>query len=477
MMNKRSLLILTIVFTLFLPTGAVSAQNGAPEGPVYIVQEGDTLWSIAVRFGVSVEELQTINNLSNANQLMIGDQLIIPGLEGASGVIVTETIPFGESLRSLSRSYQLPPEILKKLNHLTVPSELFAGRFLTIPQQEGPVTPKKRTLLSGGLSLIEISAIEGSNPWEIVFINNLQGTWDGAAGDVLQITTLDTGISEPAGPTALPAAIRSIEINPLPFLQGKTTAIKINAEPGITFSGTFMGHDLHIYPDQNDVYVALQGAHAMAEPGLYPMQLNGSLADGSSFSFSQMVPLAPVDYLYDRPLIVNPTTIDPAVTKPEDAQWNQLALPATPERLWDGIFEIPSPLPVDYCLETGDCFSSRFGNRRSYNGSPYNSFHTGLDIVGTVGTDIYAPAPGTVVFAGPLTVRGNATMINHGWGVYTAYMHQDEILVQVGDQVETGQLIGKIGSTGRLEGPHLHWEVWAGGVQVDPLEWLEQAYP
>ena len=68
-------------------------------------------------------------------------------------------------------------------------------------------------------------------------------------------------------------------------------------------------------------------------------------------------------------------------------------------------------------------------------------------------------------------------MIDHGWGVYTAYMHQSEILVKVGDRVEQGQLIGRVGNTGRAEGAHLHFEVLVGGVQVNPLEWLKQVFP
>jgi murein DD-endopeptidase MepM/ murein hydrolase activator NlpD len=174
---------------------------------------------------------------------------------------------------------------------------------------------------------------------------------------------------------------------------------------------------------------------------------------------------------------VDPATIDPAVTQPEDAQWNALALPVTPDKLWDGLMRIPSPLDQEYCVETGECWTSRYGNRRSYNGSPYQYFHTGLDIAGGTGTEIYAPADGVVVFAGPLTVRGNATMIDHGWGIYTGYMHQSELRVKVGDRVKKGQLIGLVGGTGRADGPHLHWEMWAGGVQVDPLEWLERVFP
>jgi murein DD-endopeptidase MepM/ murein hydrolase activator NlpD len=56
-------------------------------------------------------------------------------------------------------------------------------------------------------------------------------------------------------------------------------------------------------------------------------------------------------------------------------------------------------------------------------------------------------------------------------------MHQSELLVQAGEPVQTGQQIGLVGNTGRVTGPHLHWEVWVGGVQVDPMYWLEQVYP
>jgi murein DD-endopeptidase MepM/ murein hydrolase activator NlpD len=90
---------------------------------------------------------------------------------------------------------------------------------------------------------------------------------------------------------------------------------------------------------------------------------------------------------------------------------------------------------------------------------------------------IYAPAPGRVVFAGPLEVRGNATFIDHGWGVYSAYYHQEEIQVQVGDVVEAGQIIGIVGKSGRVSGPHLHWELWVNGVPVEPLDWLARVFP
>jgi murein DD-endopeptidase MepM/ murein hydrolase activator NlpD len=82
------------------------------------------------------------------------------------------------------------------------------------------------------------------------------------------------------------------------------------------------------------------------------------------------------------------------------------------------------------------------------------------------------------VFVGSLlTVRGNATIIDHGWGVYSGFYHQSKILVKVGDTVETGQIIGQIGATGRVTGPHLHWDLFVNGIQVNALDWLDRVYP
>ena len=457
------------LLSLALPAGA---QADEPDGPVYIVQEGDSLWDIAVRFRISLEDLAGANGIVDPNQIDVGDRLVIPGLEGVQGVLVTRQVPYGENLRSLSRAHAIPSEKLAQLNHITSPEELYAGYTLVIPENSEGQTGFSRSALSAGQSLLELAALSDANPWSLVLSNQLPGASAALPGD-----TLISPGGEQAGPGALPEAVRSIEIDPAPFLQGKAASIKLSTLGEVSLEGELIDRPLHFFPTGASQYVGLQGVHAMTEPGLYPLAIKGELPDGGAFAFSQMVPVGEVNYPYDMPLNVDPTTIDPAVTRPEDEQWFALTSPVTPQRLWDGIFKLPSPLPADYCLETGECWSSRFGNSRSYNGSPYQFFHTGLDVVGKPDTEIFAPAAGEVVFAGPLTVRGVATVINHGWGVYTAYMHQSEILVEVGDKVEAGQLIGLVGGTGRVQGPHLHCEVWVGGVHVDPLDWLKQAYP
>ena len=199
-------------------------------------------------------------------------------------------------------------------------------------------------------------------------------------------------------------------------------------------------------------------------PGPYPLRIEATLPDGSKQAFEQNVLVASGFYPQDPMLIVPPETLDPAVTEPEMQQVESIVAPATPTKQWQGLFASPAAYP--------DCFHPAMGTVAPTMAARTNSFHSGLDFCGGAGLPIYAPADGTVVFAGPLTVRGNATIIDHGWGIYSGYWHQSEMLVKAGDQVEKGQQIGVVGGTGRVTGAHLHWEVWANGVQVDPMDWL-----
>lgn len=461
-----------LVLLIFAIPSSISLGQETPEGPYYEVQSGDSLWGIAQRFGVSMTELAEINNISDPAQLKIGMNVIIPGLEGLTGKLTTRTVKFGESLKSLSRYYQIPVSLLARLNHLTSPGEVYAGYSLVIIENETSDLPYERMLIDEGQSLIEISILKSMNPWELVLKNGFSGMWSGLTNDPILIAS-----DQSTGPSALPEEIGDIEIDPLPLLQGKAFVSRVTMVDGVKINGQFMDYTLHFFPEKSGTHVCLQGVHAMTDPGLYPLTLTFDIPGKGEFRYSQMVNVGEVEYPYDPPLTVDPTTIDPEITKPEDDEWRALTATFGEDKLWEGKFVIPSSLSEEFCLETNDCWSSTFGNRRSYNGSAYTSFHTGLDIVGKTGADIYAPAAGMVVYTGTQTVRGNATMIDHGWGIFTGYAHQSEILVSVGDLVEAGQLIGKVGETGRVEGPHLHWEVWAGGVQVDPLDWLKNTYP
>lgn len=119
--------------------------------------------------------------------------------------------------------------------------------------------------------------------------------------------------------------------------------------------------------------------------------------------------------------------------------------------------------------------SGRFGSQRIYNGTP-GSYHSGLDIAMPTGTPFVAPADGVVVLAAkaPFTLEGHLLMIDHGMGLNSAFLHASELLVAEGQVVRQGQVIGKVGATGRASGPHLHWGMKWHAARVDPLQLLAQ---
>lgn len=457
------LLLITILFSF--QTDSVSAQSG---GPVYIVQPGDTLSFIASRFNVTVNEILAANPSVDPNLLSAGQQIVIPGLDGISGVLETEIISLGDSLRSLSRRTQVSDEQLRKLNRLVSPSELYVGVSLIVPTQETQSTLSTRMTAASGESLLELAVKQNSDPWTLVSLNKLSGTWNTIPGDILYSPTSGTDQNV----TGLPSAFLSASIEPLPLVQGGTELIRVQTRENATLSGKLVDHTLNFSADGN-TQLALQGVHALTEPGVYPLLLEATLADGSKQSFGQMVLVAPGGYSSEDIPLNDPSTLDPAVTEPELQNISSLTALFTPTRYWNGVFTSPAVDP--------NCFTSWYGTRRTYkvinSDVELEGFHTGLDFCGGEGLQIFAPAPGRVVFAAPLTVRGNATIIDHGWGVYSGFWHQSQMLVNVGDMVEQGQVIGVVGGTGRVTGAHLHWEVWVNGVQVNPSSWLDQPYP
>jgi murein DD-endopeptidase MepM/ murein hydrolase activator NlpD len=147
----------------------------------------------------------------------------------------------------------------------------------------------------------------------------------------------------------------------------------------------------------------------------------------------------------------------PDISVPEQERLDALYLHATTQRLWKGLFIWPHK----------GILTSSYGIRRLYDGT-LSSYHGGLDI---------AAATGKVILAETLQVRGNAVIIDHGAGVFTAYFHMQDIAVDTGQLVVQGQLIGHVDSTGLSTGPHLHWELRVGGVPVDPIEWTDRVFP
>lgn len=464
---KKIIRISLILAVLLLMSSPALAQDDQPQNPTYIVQTGDTLWNIARKLHVSYDQLLSQNGLDADSSILPGRELRVPGLTGVSGELTTRRIQFGESLTSLSRMYQIPEDKLARLNRLTTPQELYAGVSVVLMKPEGgEVVQPKRAALAAGESPLELAAQEGVNPWALVVENQQSSRWNLVPGEVLYVPGTSSD-----GPGALPAEISKVSYSPDTFVQGNTMVIQLHAPQDTELQGVLGDYPLHFFNNGETSYVALQGLHAREDLGLKPLSLSGTLPDGTPFAHLQMVRVLSGNYPFEDILNVPTETVGLDRTEEEAIRLETLASEVTSNRIWRGQFV--SPVQPEY----SECWWSFFGNRRSFNGSGYLYFHSGLDFCSNLGDSIFAAAPGSVVFTGDLPIHGGTTMIDHGWGVYTLYSHQSEILIREGESVSPGDLIGRIGSTGRSSGPHLHWEVWVGGVQVDPLDWLQNPYP
>jgi len=260
----------------------------------------------------------------------------------------------------------------------------------------------------------------------------------------------------------------SLTIEPPTVRQGHTLAVSIQANRPVSLTGFLDGRLLRFAEGGSGGWTAV-GFGPYTEVGPRFLQVAAidrykQQARVSAVIQVQYVPFG-VDYLTIAPELQ--ALLDPELRRQEAERVDKVLSGLTPLPLWQG----PFIMPVQNAL------TSPYGVGRSYNGQPVSSFHGGVDIEGAVGTPILAANRGRVVWAEKTEVRGNLVILDHGLGVYTVYAHLSEFGVKTGQTVKQGEIIGKVGSTGLVTGPHLHWEVIVGGVPVNPLEWTQRTIP
>jgi len=211
--------------------------------PVYIVQSGDTLFDIANQFYTTVDEILAVNGLSNGDTLLVGDRLLIPGLEGMQGTLTTEIIPLGANLRSLSRRTQSDPASLAKLNKFTSKSELFVGRRIALTTSEATQDLQMLPALTPGQSWLEFALLSGQNPWALARLNQLS-----SPNLALPLDPYFYHSGQEATEVLAIPGVRSMSIDNLPLMQGETYVLKAVTAEGVSISAELAGNSAVFFP-------------------------------------------------------------------------------------------------------------------------------------------------------------------------------------------------------------------------------------
>jgi murein DD-endopeptidase MepM/ murein hydrolase activator NlpD len=248
--------------------------------------------------------------------------------------------------------------------------------------------------------------------------------------------------------------------------QGSLLLLELKStQPLAEVNGEWGGRSVPFWRDIADdtQRKGLLGVDLEKAPGEYELKIGGQTASGEKMNCSAMVAVRKGQFATEK-LQVGKQFVEPSPEQIKRADEERQKLRdifdrVTPERLWDGKFRIP----LD-----GVTTGSNFGRRRILNGNP-GSPHGGADLPGTTGTLVHAAQRGRVVLAEELFFSGNTVVVDHGLGIYTFYGHLSEIDVKVGDALEASAVLGKVGATGRVTGPHLHWGLTVERARVNPL--------
>ncbi len=231
--------------------------------------------------------------------------------------------------------------------------------------------------------------------------------------------------------------------------------------------GQAFGKRFYLYlTDEVGVWRGLLGIDLETAPGLYQVELLGRGPKGQTLSNSHELVIVgkrfPTRRLTVAEKFVNPPPEMLKRIARESKMTSDIFRRVSPEKLWNGPFFAPVPGTP----------SSSFGKRSILNDKP-RSPHSGTDFRANKGVPVKAPNLGRVVLATDLYYSGNTVILDHGLGLYSYFAHLSRITVREGELVSLGDVIGHVGATGRVTGPHLHWSVRLSLARVDPLSLME----
>ena len=244
----------------------------------------------------------------------------------------------------------------------------------------------------------------------------------------------------------------------------------VGTKPLIGFAGDWDGRVIPLWNEgeKSGILHGLIGVDLEKAPGHYEWKVSWKNAAGEEKSCSAVVTVQagkfPTERLKVEKQFVQPDPEQEKRAEEEQKKMRAIFETVTPERYWDGKFLLPLK---------GVTTGGNFGRRRILNGEA-RSPHAGVDFPALAGTAVFATQAGKVVLAEELFYSGNTVVIDHGYGIYTLYAHLSAMESKPGQMVKAGEEIGKVGATGRVTGPHLHWGLTVERARVNALQIVQR---
>jgi len=259
-----------------------------------------------------------------------------------------------------------------------------------------------------------------------------------------------------------------VESFPKVARQGDVCLVRTSGPASLkSIHGEFQGERFPIaFDNETGTYEGLIGIDISTSPATYEIKVIATDADNRFYSNTLSLRVEKVDFGFQA-LSLPPDMVDLDAKTLERVNQEARKLEALfqtsrNERLWKNVFI----RPVEGEISTG------FGLNRIINGQQ-RSPHTGVDLRAEKGTPVLASNHGVVVLVDELFFTGKSVLLDHGGGLYSMYFHLSEVFVKEGNLIRTGAILGRVGSTGRSTGPHLHWGIRINGARVDPLALLK----
>ncbi len=375
----------------------------------------------------------------------------------------TYVVASGDTLGEIATRFGVSVEALAAANAIADINQISIGQTLVIP---GAVQTLPTVISRPGEMLADVAARAGLSVDQLAAINELDPSTPLFPGQPIVLPP--SGMVTPFHFGAVTAFDYPVQL-----VQGKTGWLQIaSSRPvsiALTWNGLPLALNVETESDGRMTYTAHIPVPALLGPGSFPLELAYTARSGVTVRRTVAINVVggnytsqEIDLPPDRGALLASDLVEAELITVTTA-WGATETPIQ----WRAPFV--RPIGTEYAT------TSAYGIRRSYDGGPYNTYHAGQDFGAPVGVTVTVPADGIVSWAGPLIVRGNAVIIDHGVGVFTGYWHLSEIFVEAGQAVSAGDALGLVGNTGLSTGAHLHWELRIYGIAVDPLQFLDEA--